>query len=76
MNPIRGFGIETKDSKTHVDILEYSDGDTGIVLITKRENMQDIVTSIRLSPSTFRLLSEALWLVHNPNSWKNIEETK
>ena len=71
---VKGFCCGNPLTKTFIEILEVEDGDIVISFSTKREGKDDLVTSLSLNPQTFRLLSDSMSMVHNPNVWKDIKE--
>ena len=70
-NPIRWFGLAIPDSPISVEVAEYADGRIGVALVTKREGLESLMTTMLLTPSTFALLQYALFrAAHDPHVWR------
>ena len=71
---IRTLGLRNNNTLIHVEMFEFSDGNIGISLVTPRPGLKPLTTSMRITPETFTLLSEALsTAAHNPGLWEEVK---
>lgn len=73
----RWFGLSAEGHKTAVRVIELSDGSLEIQIETKRENMEPLITTIRICVLTFNILCEALArAAHDPLIWRQVPNAK
>ena len=69
----RWFALASEGHPTKVTVIELNDGSLEIMLETARENMDPLVTTMRIGALTFHLLAEALArAAHDPLIWKEV----
>lgn len=71
---IRGFSMHSTRGQTMVSICELNNGNMEVVLETKRDDLEPLCTTMQLTPATFNMLTEALFLAaHDENAFFEIE---
>jgi hypothetical protein len=69
----RWFALGVDDHPTKVTVVELNDGTLEIFIDTQRENMEPLVTTMRIGALTFNLLAEALArAAHDPLVWQEV----
>lgn len=71
----RGFSLGIEGHPTKVEIHELDSGQIGLRLITERNAAEPLTTTLRVCPTTFNILAEAInRAAHDQTVWHELGE--